>query len=81
MGFDHFPAELEDGYGLFASDGREVVEKLGERISSLQIIVQVLHRYPRANEHWRSAQDFWVAVNDGRRLLSHVGLPNLQYTR
>src|SRR5215208_2096724 len=68
MRFGHLAPEFQSGDGLFPSDRREAVEKLVQSISSLEMVVQGFHWHPGAHEHWGTAQDVRVAVNDLGRI-------------
>jgi len=54
MRLGHFPGQFKRRYCLFTSHGGEIVQELVEGITALEIIVEILDRYSRANEH-RSA--------------------------
>lgn len=50
--------------GLFAPNGRELMQELFEAVPSFQVIEQRLSGNACANEHWRPAQPGWIAMHD-----------------
>ncbi|OGA79130.1 MAG: hypothetical protein A3G81_00260 [Betaproteobacteria bacterium RIFCSPLOWO2_12_FULL_65_14] len=63
---------FKHGYRQFATDGREVIEKDLQRISSFQVIEERLDRDPCTSEHGSSAVDVWI---DGDQLRLHGSTP------
>src|SRR3990167_5778948 len=65
-------------YRQFATDGRKIIQKNLQRVSSLQVIEERLDRDARAGENGRSAVDLGI---DGEQLGLHGGLrPRATYS-
>lgn len=61
------------GYRHFTTDGREVMQKDLQRISSFQVIEKRLDRDPCTSEHGSSAVDVGI---DGDQLSPHGSTPS-----
>src|ERR671922_2611411 len=55
--FCHFTPELQGSDCLLPRDTREVIQELVERVTSLEIVIQRLHRHPRADEDRSPSED------------------------
>src|SRR5438552_16476766 len=55
--------KIECRDGLFASNGRKLLDKFVQRVAALGVVEERLNGNPGANEHGRSAQNLRVAVN------------------
>src|SRR5579862_3426909 len=55
---------LERCNGNLPGDGREVVKKLVQRVTALDVVDQRLQRNARSDEYRRTAQDVWVGANN-----------------
>src|SRR4029453_17678086 len=49
--------------GLLTSDGREILEELGQGLPALEVIEQRRERCTSANEHGRATHDYRIAAN------------------
>ena len=56
--------ELKGRDGLFASNGRELLEKLVQGIAALDVVEERLHSHTGSDEHGRPAESLRVAVHD-----------------
>jgi len=64
MGPQDLAGNLERCYGLIATDGREVVKKVVEPITRLEIVDEGLHRDTGAPKNRCAPQDFGVGLSD-----------------
>ena len=55
---------LERCYRLFARHARKVLEELGQRMASFDVVEESLKWNPRADEDWRSAENLGIGVYD-----------------
>ena len=49
---------------MLAGHGWKVVEEIVERVSARELVEQVFHRHSRADEHWSSAKNLWIAMDE-----------------
>ena len=59
------------GFGLLkgrnrnlSGDGRKIIKKLIQGVTTFDVVDERLHGYPRANKYRRTAQDVGVRAND-----------------
>ena len=58
--------QLKRGHNLFPGHSGEVVEELVDAIAGFEIVDQTPYGHARADEDRNAAQDFGIAVHDGR---------------
>ena len=64
--------ELKRRDCLVTLHSRKVVEELIQRISSGQVVEEILHRHAGSSEDWRAPEDLGVDLHHGVQCL-HVG--------
>lgn len=57
------PSLFKGSYGLLATNGREIVQELVERVPALEVVDEGTEWNSRADENRRSAQDLRIDVN------------------
>jgi hypothetical protein len=66
-----FAGQFERRNSLLTGYGRKILEKLVERVASLEIVEEILDRHAGPDKNRSSSEDIRVAVNN-RRLCGHV---------
>ncbi len=64
-GDQNIPSELKCCDGLLPCDGREVIEEIVQTVASREVVDQVLQRHACANKHGGTAQNLWIAMDNG----------------
>jgi len=51
---------LQNGNGDIPRDTRKIIEELIQRLTSLKIVKQILHRHTCASKNGHTALDLWI---------------------
>jgi hypothetical protein len=65
MGRNHFLGNFQNRDRLFLLNAGEVVEKFVEGIASGEVVQEGFDGDAGADKYWCSAEDVWIAVDDG----------------
>lgn len=54
---------LQKCHGLFAPHGRKLMQEFLEAVTGFEVVKQRLNGDACPNEHWRSAEPIWIAID------------------